>query len=194
MSIPIQSHDALLIVDIQRDFLPGGALGVHGGDEVVPILNRYIALARRHGIPVVATRDWHPADHCSFRARGGPWPEHCVQNTPGAEFSPQLDLPENVIIVSKATHADEEAYSTFSGTRLGQQLHEAGVTRLLIGGLATDYCVRYSARDALAEGFEVILLEDAMRAVDVQPGDGDRAKQEMKAAGAVSARLEDMAA
>lgn len=194
MSITLQPHDALLVVDIQRDFLPGGALGVRGGDEVIPVLNRYIAIARRHGIPVIATRDWHPADHCSFHARGGPWPEHCVQNTPGAAFSPQLDLPENVIIVSKATHADEEAYSTFSGTRLAQQLHEAGVTRLLIGGLATDYCVRYSARDALTEGFEVILLEDAMRAVDVQPGDGDRARQEMKAAGAAPARLEDIVA
>jgi nicotinamidase/pyrazinamidase len=194
MSITLQPHDALLVVDIQRDFLPGGALGVRGGDEIVPVLNRYIAIARRRGMPVIATRDWHPADHCSFRARGGPWPEHCVQNTPGAAFSPQLDLPDDALIVSKATRADEEAYSTFSGTGLGQRLHEAGVTRVLIGGLATDYCVRYSARDALAEGFEVILLEDAVRAVDVQPGDGDRAKQDMKASGAASARLEDIAA
>jgi nicotinamidase/pyrazinamidase len=194
MSLTIQTHDALLIVDIQRDFLPGGALGVRGGDEVIPVLNRYVAIARRHGMPVIATRDWHPANHCSFHARGGPWLEHCVQNTPGAEFSPQIDLPENVIVVSKATHADEEAYSTFSGTGLAQRLREAGVQRVLIGGLATDYCVRYSTRDALAEGFEVILLEDAMRAVDVQPGDGDRAKQEMMAAGAASARLEDIAA
>jgi nicotinamidase/pyrazinamidase len=194
MSILMQPHDALLVVDIQRDFLPGGALGVRGGDEVVPILNRYIALARRHGIPVVATRDWHPANHCSFHARGGPWPVHCVANTPGAAFSPDLHLPKDAIIISKATHADQEAYSTFSGTGLAQRLREAGVRRVLIGGLATDYCVRYSTRDALAEGFQVVVLDDAVRAVDVQPGDGDRAKQEMMAAGAASARLEDIAA
>lgn len=193
MSITIEPHDALLVVDIQGDFLPGGALGVRGGDEIVPVLNRYIALARRHGIPVIATRDWHPADHCSFHSRGGPWPVHCVQNTPGAAFSPQLDLPGNAIIVSKATHADQEAYSTFSGTGLAQRLREAGVRRVLIGGLATDYCVRYSTRDALAEGFEVVVLDDALRAVDVQPGDGARAKEEMKAAGAASVRLEDIA-
>jgi nicotinamidase/pyrazinamidase len=193
MSITIAPYDALLVVDIQRDFLPGGALGVRGGDEVIPVLNRYIAIARRHGMPIIATRDWHPADHCSFHARGGPWPEHCVQDTPGAAFAPQLDLPEDAIIVSKATQADQEAYSTFSGTGLAQRLREAGVQRVLIGGLATDYCVRYSTRDALAEGFEVIVLDDAVRAVNVQPGDGARAKEEMKASGAVSARLEDIA-
>jgi nicotinamidase/pyrazinamidase len=193
MSITISPYDALLVVDIQRDFLPGGALGVRGGDEVIPVLNRYIAIARRHGMPIIATRDWHPADHCSFHARGGPWPEHCVQDTPGAAFAPQLDLPEDAIIVSKATQADQEAYSTFSGTGLAQRLREAGVQRVLIGGLATDYCVRYSTRDALAEGFEVIVLDDAVRAVEVQPGDGARAKEEMKASGAVSARLEDIA-
>jgi nicotinamidase/pyrazinamidase len=193
MSITIAPYDALLVVDIQRDFLPGGALGVRGGDEVIPVLNRYIAIARRHGMPIIATRDWHPADHCSFHARGGPWPEHCVQDTPGAAFAPQLDLPEDAIIVSKATQADQEAYSTFSGTGLAQRLREAGVQRVLIGGLATDYCVRYSTRDALAEGFEVIVLDDAVRAVEVQPGDGARAKEEMKASGAVSARLEDIA-
>lgn len=193
MPITIEPTDALLVVDIQRDFLPGGALGVHGGDEVVPILNRYIALAQRHGIPIVATRDWHPVDHCSFHARGGPWPVHCVANTPGAAFSPELDLPSNAIIVSKATHADQEAYSTFSGTGLAQRLREKGVRRVLIGGLATDYCVRYSTRDALAEGFQVVVLDDATRAVDVQPGDGARAKEEMKASGAVSARIEDIA-
>ncbi len=194
MSIALQPHDALLVVDIQRDFLPGGALGVRGGDEIIPVLNRYIALARRHGIPVIATRDWHPADHCSFRARGGPWPEHCVAHTPGAAFSPELQLPEDAIIVDKATRADREAYSTFSGTGLAERLRKAGVKRVLIGGLATDYCVRYSTRDALAEGFQVLVLDDATRPVDVQPGDGARAKEEMKAAGAVAVRYEDIAA
>lgn len=193
MSITLQPHDALLVVDIQRDFLPGGALGVRDGDQVIPVLNRYIALAQRRGVPVIATRDWHPPDHCSFRARGGPWPVHCVADTPGAAFSPELRLPRDALVVSKATDADQEAYSTFSGTGLAQKLREAGVRRVLIGGLATDYCVRYSARDALAEGFEVLVLDDAVRAVDVEPGDGERAKAEMKAAGAVPVRYEDLA-
>lgn len=193
-TMTLQPHDALLIVDVQHDFLPGGALGVRNGDEIVPILNRYIALARGRGIPVIATRDWHPPDHCSFRARGGPWPVHCVADTPGAAFSPQLQLPQDAILVHKATRADEEAYSTFHGTGLAQKLRDAGVRRVLIGGLATDYCVRHSTRDALAEGFEVVVLEDAIRAVDVQPGDGARALDEMKTAGAATVRYEDIAA
>ncbi|MGE5524800.1 MAG: nicotinamidase [Rhodospirillaceae bacterium] len=192
MSVTIEPHDALLVVDVQRDFLPGGKLGVPDGDRVIPALNRYIALARQHGIPVVATRDWHPSDHCSFAARGGPWPEHCVANTAGAEFAPALQLPKDAIIVSKATRPDEEAYSAFQGTGLAQRLHDASVKRLLIGGLATDYCVRHSVKDALAAGFEVLVLEDAMRAVDVQPEDGARAVAEMKAGGAVGVRIEDL--
>jgi len=193
MPVTIEPHDALLVVDIQRDFLPGGSLGVREGDKVIPVLNRYIALAGRHGIPVIATRDWHPANHCSFTARGGPWPEHCVADTAGAEFSPALHLPDDALIVSKATRADEEAYSMFHGTGLAQRLRDAGVDRVLIGGLAADYCVRFSVKDALEAGFEVIVLEDAIRAVDVHPGDGARAVAEMKAGGAVGARLEDFA-
>jgi nicotinamidase/pyrazinamidase len=191
MTIPLTPHDALLVVDVQRDFLPGGALGIRGGDRVIPALNRYIALAHDRGIPVFATRDWHPPDHCSFHAQGGPWPEHCVANTPGAALSPQLDLPKKATIVDKATHPDQEAYSTFGGTGLAERLREAGVRRVLIGGLATDYCVRYSTLDALAAGFEVAVLGDAICAVDVQPGDGDRAMEEMRAAGAAIVRFED---
>lgn len=193
MSVTIEPHDALLIVDVQRDFLPGGSLGVREGDQVVPALNRYIALARQHGIPIVATRDWHPSDHCSFAARDGPWPQHCVANTAGAQFAPALRLPEDAIVVSKATRPEEEAYSAFQGTGLAQRLHDAGVKRLLIGGLATDYCVLHSVKDALGAGFEVLVLEDAMRAVDLHPGEGARAVDEMKAGGAMGVRIEDLA-
>lgn len=193
MSPSLQPHDALLVVDLQRDFLPGGALGVRDGDAVVPLLNRCIAAAHRRGVPVVATRDWHPADHCSFRAQGGPWPVHCVAHTPGAAFSPDLDLPEDAMLVHKATRPDEEAYSTFQGTGLAQRLRALGVRRVVIGGLATDYCVRSSALDALAEGFDVVVLEDAVRAVDVQPGDGARALAQVQAAGATLAHSEGYA-
>lgn len=192
MPVTLQPHDALLMADIQYDFLPGGALGIAHGDEVIGVLNRYIAAARRAGIPVYATRDWHPPDHCSFRAQGGPWPEHCVAGTRGAAFSDALELPADAIIVSKATRRDAEAYSAFSGTDLAQRLKDAGITRLLIGGLATDYCVLNTVRDALALGFQVLVLQDAIRPVDVQPGDGARAEAAMREAGAQMVRIEAM--
>ncbi len=185
--------DGLIIVDLQRDFLPGGALAVPRGDEVVPVMNRYIRLFREKRLPVVATRDWHPPDHCSFRSQGGPWPPHCVQGTPGAEFAPGLELPEDVIIVSKATSRDQEAYSGFQGTDLDERLREMGVKRLFVGGLATDYCVLATVRDALALGYQVCLLLDAVRAVDVNPGDGERAVEEMKTLGALPVTLETLA-
>ena len=193
-TLDFQPGDALLVVDVQRDFLPGGALGVRGGDAVVPALNRYLAAARSHGAPVVATRDWHPAGHCSFAARGGPWPPHCVAGTTGAAFSPDLALPQDAVIVSKATGPDEEAYSAFAGTGLAQRLRDRGVRRVLVGGLATDYCVLHTVRDARAAGFEAVVLEDAVRAVELAAGDGERALAAMKAAGALAARYEDFAA
>ena len=194
MSVTLQPHDALLIVDVQRDFLPGGRLGVRCGDEVVPVLNRYLELARRHGLPVYATRDWHPANPCSFEAQGGPWPQHCVADSEGARFAPGLRLPEIAIVVDKATRPAEEAYSAFGGTGLAQRLRGAGVKRVLVGGLATDYCVLASVRDALEAGFQVLALKDAMRAVELKPGDGQRALAGMEAAGASLVRLEDIAA
>ena len=186
-------RDALILVDVQNDFCPGGALAVQNGDAVVPVLNRYIERFLDAGLPIFATRDWHPANHCSFTARGGIWPQHCVADTAGAEFSPELDLPRDAIVVNKATREDQEAYSTFQGTGLAQRLRDSGVDRVLIGGLATDYCVRYSVKDALEAGFKVVVLQDAVRAVDVHPGDGVRALAEMKRHGAVLARLEDFA-
>jgi nicotinamidase/pyrazinamidase len=185
------AHDALLIVDVQRDFLPGGSLAVPDGDAVVPALNRYLDLARRNRLPVFASRDWHPANHCSFRARGGMWPVHCVAGTAGAAFAPGLQLPADAVIIDKATHPEADAYSAFSGTTLAGMLRERGVERVLIGGLATDYCVLNTVRDALKEGFRVLLLRDAIRAVNVQSGDGARAERGMLDLGAAPAVIED---
>jgi nicotinamidase/pyrazinamidase len=176
--------DALLVVDVQNDFLPGGALGIVGGDAVLVPLAQYLELWRARGLPIFVTRDWHPPDHCSFRERGGPWPVHCVAGTPGAAFSPRLPVPPGTPIVSKATRSDEEAYSAFHGTDLDARLRAAGVRRVFIGGLATDYCVRASVADAIALGYEPVVLADAVCAVNVEPGDGERAVAEMRARGA----------
>ena len=183
--------DALVLVDVQRDFLPGGALAVPDGDAVVPVLNRYIALVRERGLPIFATRDWHPADHCSFEAQGGRWPPHCMSDTAGAQFAPGLELPADAHIVSKATMPSPDSYSGFGGTTLAADLRGRGVKRLLIGGLATDYCVLNTVLDAIREGFEVVLLTDAIRAVNVDASDGERAEAQMRSAGAQPARYED---
>ena len=186
-SIPLQPGDALLVVDLQRDFLPGGALGVPGGDEVVPVLNHCLALFERARLPVVLTRDWHPGDHMSFAAQGGPWPPHCIADTLGAAFAADLAVPETAQVVSKAMLSHADAYSGFEGTALADGLRQRQARRLFIGGLATDYCVQATVLDALREGFEVVLLCDAVRAVDVTPGDGERALGAMRTAGAVLA-------
>ncbi|HZP42161.1 MAG TPA: isochorismatase family protein [Candidatus Binatia bacterium] len=191
--IRIGAGDVLVVTDVQRDFLPGGALAVPRGDEVIPALNRYLADWRARGLPVVLTRDWHPPDHRSFRERGGPWPPHCIAGTPGAAFDPRLDAPPSAAVVSKATDRDREAYSAFQGTDLEARLRAAGARRLFIGGLATEYCVRETARDALARGFEVLVLADAIRAIDVAPGDGRRAEEEMARLGATLVRHEALA-
>lgn len=184
--------DALIVVDVQNDFLPGGALAVADGDRVLGPLNQYIERFSSQSLPVFATRDWHPANHCSFEARGGQWPAHCIAETDGARFAAELKLPANAIVVSKATLPDQEAYSGFQGTELARQLHENGIERLFIGGLATDYCVLDTVKDALAGDFEVYLLTDAIRAVEVDPGDGEKAITEMTQAGARKTRLEQI--
>jgi len=189
-----QTGDALLIVDVQNDFLPGGSLAVPRGDEVAPVLNRYLQIFTAQNLPVYATRDWHPERHCSFKAQGGIWPPHCVAGTCGAEFAAALQLPPSATIVSKATTAEQDAYSGFQGTGLDAQLRAANIRRLFIGGLATDYCVLNTVRDALKLGYEVFLLADAIRAVDVQPGDGQRAEQEMLGLGARHITVEDITA
>jgi len=190
----LRKGDALIVVDVQRDFLPGGALAVAGGDAVIPVLNHYAEKFDRRGLPVFATRDWHPPDHCSFRQQGGPWPSHCVAGSPGAELPSTLVLPTETEIISKATRPEKDAYSGFDGTALASRLHKLGCTRVFVGGLATDYCVRATAVDALKEGFEVVVLEDAIRPVDVRPGDGARALAELLALGAQRVRLEEVRA
>ena len=182
-------RDALLLVDIQRDFLPGGALAVADGDRVIAPAGRSAAAFARRGLPVFASRDWHPRGHASFREQGGPWPVHCVAGTAGAEIA--VELPPHTQVVDKGTDAARDNYSAFAGTGLADALRAAGVARLTVAGLATDYCVLHSVLDALALGFEVTVLVDAVAAVDVQPGDGERALERMRTAGA---RLDDSTA
>jgi len=190
----LQPGDMLLVTDIQNDFLPGGSLAVAHGDEVVQVLNRYILAFEAKGLPVYATRDWHPPQHCSFHAQGGSWPVHCVAGTQGAQFAATLVLPPTTTLISKATSADQEAYSSFQGTDLDHRLRAAGIRRIFIGGLTTDYCVLSTVRDARQLGYEVFVLTDAIRAVDVQPGDGQRAEAEMGGLGARRISLAGMAA
>jgi nicotinamidase/pyrazinamidase len=183
---------ALIVVDVQNDFCPGGALPVPEGDRVVPILNQYIARFQSTGSPIFATRDWHPPDHISFKQRGGIWPPHCIQGTDGARFHPELRLPEKTQVISKGTHPTTEAYSGFQGTDFADRLRSSGVRRLFVGGLATDYCVKSTVLDGAREGFEVYFLEDASRGVEVNRGDTRRSIDEMKSAGARAIRLQEI--
>ncbi len=190
----MQGKDVLVIVDVQNDFCPGGALAVSEGDLVVSILNRYIRRFEEAKLPVIATRDWHPEKTSHFNSCGGAWPPHCVQGTRGAEFHPDLALPEDVVIVSKGMGVDEDSYSGFqgadaSGASLADLLRRCGGQRLFVGGLATDYCVKHTVLDGLKKGFQVVLLEDAIRGVDLKPGDSERAVEEMVRAGAERKRL-----
>lgn len=170
---------ALIAVDVQNDFLPGGALAVPNGDEVVAPL---LAAATEADI-FVASRDWHPDDHMSFEANGGIWPVHCVAETEGAALHPEIEAIADIII-DKATETEVDAYSAFQGTGLAELLRDAGVERVLVGGLATDYCVKATALDGIEAGFEVEVLADAARAVNVNPGDGEAALREVAQAGA----------
>jgi nicotinamidase/pyrazinamidase len=194
--IPIEPHpgDALLIIDVQNDFLPGGCLAVRGGDEAIHFLNCYIASFRDRGLPIIATRDWHPANHCSFEMRGGVWPPHCIAGTQGAAFPSTLRIPCDTAIVSKATTSEQEAHSAFEGTDLCARLRDLGTRRIFVGGLATEYCVLSTVRDAMRLGFRIVVLEDAVCAVDLDAGNGVRALEEMRRLGAKSVRLEALAA
>jgi nicotinamidase/pyrazinamidase len=181
--------DGLLLVDPQNDFCPGGSLPVVGGDRVMPILSDWAAAAQRAGVPIFVSRDWHPQRTTHFKEFGGVWPPHCVRGTHGAEFHPGFRLPSNVTVVSKGTGETEDAYSAFqarddNGTELAALLEQSGVHHLYLGGLATDYCVKFSTLDALGKGYTVTLIPDAVRAVNVQVGDGEKALAEMRAAGA----------
>jgi nicotinamidase/pyrazinamidase len=176
---------ALLIVDFQNDFTPGGALAVPHGDEIAERINE-LAASGDYSL-VVATRDWHPPDHGSFAEQGGPWPVHCVADSPGAQLHPALDESHVDVIVDKGQDASTEGYSGFEGTRLGELLRERGITQVTVVGLATDYCVKNTALDALREGFQVTVDATAVRGVEVAPGDSERAPAEVRAAGGVMA-------
>jgi len=174
--------EALVIVDYQNDFLPGGALAVPEGDLIADHLNE-LAQDPRFEL-VVATRDWHPPDHGSFAENGGPWPVHCVQGTPGAELNSSLDRSKVDIIVDAGQERDLEGYSGFEGTDLLKLLRERHIDRVTVVGLATDYCVKHTALDALRQGFEVQVDPEGIRGVEVEPGDSERALEEMRRAGA----------
>jgi nicotinamidase/pyrazinamidase len=188
--VTIQPEDALLIVDVQNDFCPGGALPLDEGDEVVPVINQWIKRARKCGISVVASRDWHPGEHISFKDQGGLWPAHCVQDTEGARFHSKLQLPEDAIIVTKGVRFDQDQYSAFDQTGLGGFLKKMGIKRLLVTGLALDICVRASVLDARRADFEVVLITDATRAEDA--GKIPETIEEMQLAGAEVINVEKL--
>lgn len=181
------------MVDMQNDFLPGGSLAVTGGGDIIPQLNRYLAYFAAHRLPVVATRDWHPPDHCSFQPQGGPWPPHCIAGSDGAAFHSGLELPIATHIVSKATARESDAYSAFSGTQLDELLQSLHIQRVFVGGLATEYCVFNTVKDALQLRYITFVLEDAIHAIEQQSGNGQRALQEMIRLGAKSIHYEELA-
>jgi nicotinamidase/pyrazinamidase len=191
----MERESALLIVDVQRDFCPGGSLAVTGGDEIIPVINHYIEIFQDKDLPVLASRDWHPPETVHFETGGGTWPAHCLQDSEGARFHPDLRLPDDLLIFSKGMHPERnDSYSasqavTDDGLKLHEFLRQKGVRRLHVCGIATDHCVRATVLDALADGFAVTLLKDAVRGVDLNPGDSERAIAEMIAAGAEVAEI-----
>src|SRR5438105_13231742 len=180
---------ALLVVDIQNDFCPGGALGVPEGDAIIPRVNRTIGLFGRRGLPVIFTRDWHPRETKHFKEFGGAWPVHCVQGTKGARFHPDLEIPKGAMVLSKGMDPEVDSYSAFQaftdqGRDLESALHELSVDEMFICGLATDYCVRATALDGVRRGLTIRVLRDAIRGVDVKRGDSENAIKEMRGHGA----------
>lgn len=178
----LRPGDALVIVDVQKDFCPGGALAIDGGDQVIPVLNRWIDAAVAAGVPIYASRDWHPVDHISFKQSGGLWPPHCIQDSDGARFHPELRLPESTVKITKGVRFDQDQNSVFDQTGLATRLRQDGVKRLFVGGLAEDVCVRASVLDGRTASFDVVLIPDATRPVTVLGG--ERARLEMHSAGA----------
>lgn len=193
MQASLTPNDALIVVDVQNDFCPGGALPAPDGDKVVSPLNQYIDRFDASNLPIAASRDWHPEDHMSFEEQGGPWPPHCTKGSQGAEYHPDLDLPSQTHHVKKGTDPNEEDYSAFlGGPDLAQFLHDNDVDRVFVGGLTTEYCVKETVLDALEEGFTTFLLTDAVKGVNAEPGDAEDAVDEMLEAGAVSLTYEDL--
>lgn len=188
---------ALLLVDVQNDFCPGAALPVPKGDKIIPKLNKYIKIFSKNKLPIFASRDWHPKKTSHFKEFGGPWPIHCVQNTRGSRFHPKLRLPKEAIVISKGMDPRKDSYSAFqaqdsSGTGFLTVLRYLGVQELYVGGLATDYCVKASALDALKNGFKVRLMVDAVEGVDLRKGDSEKAIKEMVKMGAKKFKLKKL--
>ncbi|MDO8438432.1 MAG: isochorismatase family protein [Nitrosomonadaceae bacterium] len=190
----LDAGDALIVADVQNDFLPGGSLAVPLSDEIIPLLNRYIELFHAHGLPIFAIRDWHPPDHCSFLQQGGPWPPHCIAATPGAAFPAALKLPSDTRIISKATSREQDAYSGFAGTQLDALLQACNVRRVFVGGVTTEYCVLNTVKDALQHHYTAFILVDAVRALNMTAGDGPQALETMAHLGAVPLHFEALSA
>lgn len=169
-NLHLASGDALLIVDVQCDFCPGGALPIEEGDQVVPIINEWIQNFIEHRLPVFASRDWHPKDHLSFEPEGGRWPPHCIQDTPGAGFHEGLQLPEMTVVVTKGVRFDQDQNSAFDQTGLADHLQRKGIHRLFVAGLALDVCVLATVVDANKHGLKVVLIADATRPVSARGG------------------------
>ena len=192
-----KSKKALLIVDVQNDFCPGGALGVPQGDKIVPVINKYVKIFAKKKLPVFATRDWHPVRTKHFKDFGGLWPVHCLQRSSGAAFHHKLRLPRDVILLYKGMDPEKDSYSSFHaedarGMTLDKLLNIAGIKELYIAGLATDYCVRFTTRDAIKHGFKVKILMDAIKGVNLKPDDSQKAIKEMVKLGAKKITLKDM--
>jgi len=185
-------QSVLLLVHLQNDFCPGGALAVPEGDQVIPVANACIRWFATEGCSIVATRDWHPENHCSFHDQGGPWPPHCVQGSRGSQFHPDLKMPPGTLIVSGATNPKKEAYSGFDGTSLEERLEDLHAQTLFVMGLATEYCVKQTVLDACRLGFRVVVLEDGIRGINAQAGDAHTALQEMRDSGAIIAKSADL--
>ncbi|RMA97917.1 nicotinamidase [Hydrogenothermus marinus] len=193
MKVKITDLDALIIVDMQNDFMPDGVLPVKDADKIIPRLNEYIKMFEEKSNPVFFTRDWHPENHISFKGFGGIWPPHCVQDTEGAKFHKDLYIPsDNKFIISKGDSRDFDAYSGFQGTILNDLLKERGIKRLFVGGVATDYCVKNTVLGGLNLGYQVFVLEDGIKGVDVNEGDSEKALNLMLDKGATLIKFEDI--
>ena len=191
----MKPNKALLIVDMQNDFCPGGALGVKQGDKIIPKINRYIKLFSKNKLPIFVSRDWHPKKTAHFKKFGGVWPAHCVQKTKGAAFHPKLKLPKDPILLYKGMDPDKDSYSVFQaedafGNSFIQLLKKIGIQEIYIAGLATDYCVKYTAMDAINKGFKIKILVDAVKGVNLKPNDSKEALDFLTRVGAKKLTLE----
>lgn len=192
MAYDITNKAALVVVDAQVDFFEGGALAVPGSNAIISVVQKYVDFFQGKHVPIFFTRDWHPSNHISFRAQKGPWPPHCVQNTPGAKFHPRIKIPDSAVIISKAYLQNKDAYSGFEGTVLDEELKKQGILQISVCGLATDYCVKHTVLDALKLSYEVLLLSDAIKGVNLKPTDSDKALQEMEKSGAKKVMFGDL--